>query len=251
MKIKVDDIELYYEVQGEGEPIIFSHGWMGESSVWNSQIEFFSKKYKVIAYDHRGHGKSDKPKANYSVGTLSNDLYSLIQGLDLKKVTLVGHAMGGMTALTFALNHPDKVSKLVLVGTTAKQSLSMRLSLWIMMHIFSYESFIQIGINHNFSQPTEQIRKEAFNRAIKTPKSVAYECLKESKNYDIRDRVSEIKIPTLIIIGENDKSTPIEMSQYLNREIEGSKLKIIPQSKHIVMIDKPKELNEIIEEFIR
>ena len=159
--------------------------------------------------------------------------------------------MGGMTALTFALNHPDKVSKLVLVGTTAKQSLSMRLSLWIMMHIFSYESFIQIGINHNFSQPTEQIRKEAFNRAIKTPKPVAYECLKESKNYDIRDRVSEIKTPTLIIVGENDKSTPIEMSQYLNREIEGSKLKIIPQSKHIVMIDKSKELNEIIEEFIR
>ena len=67
----------------------------------------------------------------------------------------------------------------------------------------------------------------------------------------IRDRVSEIKIPTLIIVGENDKSTPIEMSQYLNREIEGSKLKIIPQSKHIVMIDKPEELNEIIEEFIR
>ena len=180
-----------------------------------------------------------------------NDLYSLIQGLNLKKVILVGHAMGGMTALIFALNHPDKVSKLVLVGTTAKQSLSMRLSLWIMMHIFSYESFIQIGINHNFSQPTEQIRKEAFNRAIKTPKHVAYECLKESKNYDIRDRVSEIKIPTLIIVGENDKSTPIEMSQYLNGEIEGSKLKIIPQSKHIVMIDKPKELNEIIEEFIR
>ena len=80
---------------------------------------------------------------------------------------------------------------------------------------------------------------------------MAYECLKESKNYDLRDRVSEIKIPTLIIVGENDKSTPIKMSQYLNGEIEGSKLKIIPQSKHIVMIDKPKELNEIIEEFIR
>ena len=251
MKIKVDDIELYYEMFGEGKPIIFSHGWMGECSVWNSQIEFFSEKYKVIAYDHRGHGKSDKPKDNYSVETLSNDLDSLIQGLNLEKVTLVGHAMGGMTALTFALNHPEKVSKMVLVGSTAKQSLSMRISLRIMMHIFPYESFIKIGIDHNFSQPAEQTKKEAFNRAIQTPKAVAYECLKESKNYDIRDRVSEIKIPTLIIVGENDKSTPIKMSRYLNGEIVGSKLKIIPQSKHIVMIDRPKELNEIIEEFIR
>ena len=78
MKMKVNDIELFYEVRGEDEPIIFSHGWMCDCSVWNSQIEFFSKKYKVIAYDQRGHGKSDKPKADYSIETLSNDLYSFI-----------------------------------------------------------------------------------------------------------------------------------------------------------------------------
>ena len=71
------------------------------------------------------------------------------------------------------------------------------------------------------------------------------------KNYDNKDRVSKIKVPTLIVVGEKDKATPVEMSQYLNREIEGSKLQIIPDSKHMVMIDKPKELNGIIEEFIR
>nr|QNO56355.1 putative aminoacrylate hydrolase RutD [Methanosarcinales archaeon ANME-1 ERB7] len=113
MKIKVNDVELYYEAHGDGEPIIFVHGWMDDCSAWNSQIEFFAKKYKVIAYDHRGHGRSDKPEGDYSIQTLSNDLHTLIKELKLEKVTLVGHSMGGMTALLFTLDHPDKVSKLV------------------------------------------------------------------------------------------------------------------------------------------
>jgi len=250
--MKVDDIELYYEVHGDGEPIIFSHGWMCDCSVWNSQIDFFSKKYKVIAYDHRGHGKSDKPKANYSIEILSNDLYSIIKELNLDKVTLVGHSMGGMTALTFALNHPDKVSKLVLVGTSAKMTFSGYIQLWIMTHIFSSESFTRGMIDFQYHEPSEQIKKEAFERAMRTPKFAAYGCFTEfMKNYDNKDRVSKIKVPTLIVVGEKDKATPVEMSQYLNREIEGSKLQIIPDSKHMVMIDKPKELNGIIEEFIR
>jgi pimeloyl-ACP methyl ester carboxylesterase len=142
------NIELYYEMHGEGEPIIFSHGCM--------------------------------------------------------------------MALTFALNHLDKVSKLVLVGTSAKMSFSGRIQLWNMLHFLSYECFTEF-----------------------------------MKNYDIRDRIYEIKVPTLIIVGEKDTATPVEMSQDLNRGIKGSKLQIIPDCNHMVMIDKPNELNGIIEEFIK
>lgn len=251
MKMKVNDIELYYELHGEGEPIIFSHGWMCDCSVWNSQIEFFSKKYKVIAYDQRGHGRSDKPEGDYSIQTLSNDLHSLIQKLNLEKVTLVGHSMGGMTALVFALGHPDKISKLVLVGTSAKMNFLGRIQGWIMMHILSQESFARGMIDFWHYEPSEQAKKGALDRAMKTPKFVVYECFTEfMTNYDIRNRVSKIKVPTLIIIGDKDKATPVEMSQCINREIEGSKLKIINDSKHMVMIDKANELNEIIDTFI-
>ncbi len=252
MKLKVNDIQLYYEVHGEGDPIIFSHGWMCDCSVWNSQIEFFSKKYKVITYDQRGHGRSDKPEGNYSIQTLSNDMHSLIQKLNLEKVTLVGHSMGGMAALVFALDHPDKISKLVLVGTSAKMTFSGRIQLWIMMHIFSYESFTRGMIDIWHYEPSEQVKKEALERAMKTPKFAAYECSSEfMTNYNITGRVSKIKVPTLIIVGDKDNATPVEMSKYLNKEIEGSKLKIIPDSKHMVMIDKFKEFNETLEEFIK
>jgi len=252
MKMKVNDIELYYEVYGGGEPIILSHGWMDDCSVWKSQIEFLAKKYKVIVYDHRGHGKSDKPKKDYSIQTLSNDIYSLIQKLNFEKITIIGHSMGGMTALVFALEHPDKVSKLVLVGTTAKMAFSMRVQLWIMMHILPYKSFARGAIDSKYYEPSEQVIKEAMDRALRTSKYVAHECsLEFTKNYDIRHRVSKIKVPTLIIVGDKDKVTPVEMSQHLSSEIEGSKLQIIPNSKHMPMIDKVKEVNEIIDKFIK
>ena len=251
-KIKVNDVELYYEMHGEGEPIIFVHGWMDDCSAWNSQIDFFAKKYNVIAYDHRGHGRSDKPEGGYSIRTLSKDLHALIKELKLEKVTLVGHSMGGMTALLFTLDHPDIVSKLVLVGTTAKMTFSFRFVLWVMLHIFSYDSFVRGKIKYNYYEPSEQVIKAALDRAMETPKYAAYACFTAfTKNYDIRDKVSEIKVPTLIFVGEKDKSTPVAMSQYLNSQIEGSKLHIVPDCKHMVMIDKSEELNEIMGAFIR
>jgi len=119
MRIKANDVELYYEQHGEGEPIIFSYGWLDDCSVWSSQIEHFSERYNTIVYDHRGHGRSDKPEGDYSMQTLSNDLHALIEKLGLNDVILVGHSMGGVTALTYTLDHPDKVSKLVLVDPGA------------------------------------------------------------------------------------------------------------------------------------
>jgi len=106
--------------------------------MWNSQIDYFSKKHRVIAYDQRGHGKSDKPKKDYSIKTLSDDLYNFTQKLNVGKFTLVGHSMGGMTAMMFALDHPEQISKLVLVSTSAKTATSIRMMLWVLIHALPY-----------------------------------------------------------------------------------------------------------------
>jgi non-heme chloroperoxidase len=85
MKLKADAVKLYYKEKGTGSPIVFVHGWMEDYSMWNSQIDYFSKSHRVIAYDQRGHGRSDKPKKDYSVKTLSDDLYNFTQKLDVGK----------------------------------------------------------------------------------------------------------------------------------------------------------------------
>ncbi len=250
MKVKAHDIELYFEESGEGDPIIFVHGWMEDYSMWSSQIEYFSREHRVIAYDQRGHGRSDKPEKGYSMQTLSDDLYSFTQNLNIERFTLTGHSMGGMTAMVFALDHPEKISKLILIGTDAKSTLSLRIMLWTLLHVLPYSTFAE-GSDIKYFKPTEKMKKEAAERALRTPRYAAYECFKEfCINYDIRDRVSGIKMPTLIIVGDKDNLTPIKLSQYMNRQIKGSKLIIIPDSKHMPMIEKPEKVNAIIDEFI-
>lgn len=247
------DVDLYYEVHGEGEPIVFVHGWMDDCTLWNAQVEYFSKKYKVIIYDHRGHGRSDKPKDEYSIQTLANDLHSLLQVLDLEQVTLVGHSMGGMAALQFVLDHPDNVSKLVLIGATAKTSRSLRVFVWILRHLIPYQAFAKGSIKFKcYEPPSEPVINAIIECALMTPKHAAFACFTEyTKHYDLRDKVASIKVPTLIVVGAQDKSTPPEMSRYLHNHIEGSQLEIIPDCGHMAHIEKPDELNEVIAEFIR
>lgn len=251
MKVKANDIELYFEESGNGDPIIFVHGWMEDYSMWSSQIEYFSREYMVVAYDQRGHGRSDKPEKGYSIQTLSDDLFSFSQNLNIERFILIGHSMGGMAAMVFALAHPDKISKLILIGTDAKSTLSLRIMLWTFLHVLPYSTFAE-GSDIKFFKPTEKMKKDAAERALRTPKYAAYECFKAfCTNYDIRDRVSGIKVPTLIMVGDKDSLTPLKLSQYLNRQIEGSKLIIVPDCKHMPMIENPEKVNAIIDKFIK
>lgn len=251
LRLKANDVELYYKEQGKGSPVVFIHGWMDDHSVWNSQMEYLTKNYRVIAYDQRGHGRSDKPKKGYSVKTLSDDLYNFTQKLNIGQFAVVGHSLGGMAAMVFALEHPEKVSKLVLVSTGAKSNVSMRIMLWVLIHALPYSIFADGSVDFKYYKPSKQVKAEAMERSLRTPKYAACECLKEfSVNYDIRDRVSGIRVPTLIIVGDKDTSTPINMSRYLRGQIEGSKLAIIPDSKHMPMIDRAAMVNEVIGEFL-
>jgi len=251
MKAKVADIELYYEVHGGGEPIIFDHGMWDDCSVWNSQIQFFETKHKVIAYDHRGHGRSDKPKGNYSIQTLADDLYSLIQELNLEKVTLVAHSTGGMAALLFALNHPDKISKLVLVGSAARLSApqSFMLMLW---YILPYKTFVRLMTRNKYYKPSQQVLEHALDMALNVPRHVAYECWKElANNYDTSRSLYRINVPTFITVGKKDMTMSVGKSLILNKRIQGSELRIIPDCGHMVMLEKPDELNQVLDEFIK
>src|SRR5512139_3132742 len=117
MNIKVNGIDLYYEQYGKGEPIVFSHGWLDNGSVWKPQADALARDHTVVLYDLRGHGKSEKPQDDYSIQTMANDLGALVKSLNLNKVTLVGFSMGGAVSLVYALANPEKVSRLALIGS--------------------------------------------------------------------------------------------------------------------------------------
>ena len=119
-EVRVRGADLHYEVCGRGDPVVLCHGFLDNCSVWKDLAETMAGKHTVVLYDQRGHGLSDKPRGDYSVRSLAEDLHGLILGLHLDRAALVGHSLGGMIALTLALEHPPLVSKLVLVCTTAR-----------------------------------------------------------------------------------------------------------------------------------
>jgi pimeloyl-ACP methyl ester carboxylesterase len=254
MRTRVNGVELYYEQQGEGDPVVLLHGWLDNASVWDSQIEFLAKTHKVIAYDHRGHGRSDRPRGDYSVRTLADDLHTLTQNLGLGKVALVGHSLGSMTALTFALDHPDGLSRLVLASSTARLSPVARVLgnlVATLNPIVPYRRLVRMTQRSGFYRPTEQLLSKAYERAMKTSRYAAFECMKAfTRDYDLSDRLTEVTVPTLIVVGEKDFGTTVGMARYLNSRIAGSQLHVIPDCGHGVMEERPEEFNRIVGEWL-
>jgi pimeloyl-ACP methyl ester carboxylesterase len=251
VKIKANDVELYYERYGSGEPVVFSHGWLDDLSVWKPQADILAKDHTVVLYDLRGHGASDKPKGEYSVQTMVNDLDALIKALKLDRVTLVGFSMGGALSLVYTLQNPEMVSRLVLIGTAARMP-RQAYTLLVPMHIFSYQSLIkQYFSKARFYRPSFEMTNAFISSAKRVPKKVAYDSLNELiKHYDVRDRVSGIRVPTLIVQGEKDPGMP-KAVLYLHNHITGSKLHIVQGAGHEVMVEKPDEVNQILVGFFK
>ena len=116
-KAAVGGIELYYESYGAGPPLLLVPGLGGVGSYWRPQIDAFSKRYKVIVHDHRGTGRSTRSEMAYSVDQMTSDLLNLMDGLGIERAHLVGHSTGGAIGQTMAIEHPDRIDRLVLYAS--------------------------------------------------------------------------------------------------------------------------------------
>ena len=253
-EVKVGDINLHYELYGKGDPVIFAHAFLDNCSVWKAEVDVLAQTHTVILYDHRGHGKSDKPRGDYSVQTLANDLNGLISAMNLDRVALVGNSIGGMTVLTLALNHPNKVSRLVLVCTTPRLVIQLPVIgsiLGWLCSFFPYRVFARTIQWSKIYRPSQEATNQALERAMQVPRHAAYACWRRLfTNYDIRNQISKIEVPTLIVAGEKDWSIPIRTSRFMNKHIVGSRLEVISQCGHLPMIEKPEEFNKILTGFL-
>ena len=252
--VKVGDINLYYEQHGTGDAIVFAHAFLDDCNVWKAQIPVLARTHTVIVYDHRGHGKSDKPKGDYSVQTLAEDLNGLISTLNLDRAALVGNSIGGMTILTMALNHPERVSKLVLVCTTPRLVIQLpvigSMFGWL-CSLFPYGMFARTVQRTKIYRPSREATNQALGRAMQVPRYAAYKCWRSLfTSYDIKGQISKIRVPTLIVAGEKDLSIPMKMNRLMNKSIEGSKLEVIPNCGHLPMIERPDLFNNILTGFL-
>ena len=227
-EIRVNGINIYYEVSGNGYPIVFIHGGGLESGSWRSQVTFFSGRYLVITFDTRGHGKSEIPEGDYTIGDCVDDLHQLVDSLRIKRLHLAGLSMGGNIAMNFTLRYPEMVDALILASSNSG---------------LMTESAAKKG----YDAVTRMVRLKRTDMAIKFRK--AHEA--NLNRTDITSRLSEIKKKVLLIQGDQDTETPLYISEKILGGIENSQRVIIPDSGHLCNQDQPDAFNAVMDDFLQ
>ena len=232
----VNSLRLHYHLHGDaGEPLIFVHGYTGDSSDWRHQIEEFSSDYRVLVFDNRGHGESEAPadQSVYTVDEMVEDAEQLITELEFERYHLVGHSMGGAIAQEITLSNPKKVLSLTLHDTT---------------HWFGDHE--QPGGTLPYVPP-EHIQP-AMLRAAKMSKDALAGAWKGLTTWrGSTERAHEIKTPTLIIYGDRDASRIVEGSRRLKELIPQADVAVIAGAGHSPQWECPDEFNAALRRFLQ
>ena len=219
---------MYYEIHGDGEPLMLIVGLGTDISEWDGIIRWLAKKYKVLAFDNRGAGRTDKPDTPYSIEMMAHDTAGLMQTLGIEQAHILGISMGGRIALALALRYPTSVKKLVLVSTSARSIKNWR------RYFFGILSSAPI-FRSKYPQP-----HYAFMRQRQA--SFAYNCT---------DKLHELQIPTVIMHGKKDKVVPYTLAEEMHTGIKGSKMLTFAGGHLFFLIKERQQFLDAIAEFIK
>jgi 2-hydroxy-6-oxonona-2,4-dienedioate hydrolase len=249
--------KIHYLDAGSGPVVILLHGLGGSTANWAPTIAPLAQKYRVIVPDQIGFGKSDKPLINYRVGTLVDFLDGFYKQVGVQKASLVGNSLGGFTAAAFALAHPEKVDKLILVdaaGFAITEALNPKVINGLNPSTRQQVRDIISLVFYNTAPFSSDMAVDAFFASrIATGDGYTVQRFIDSlgRGEDMLDgKLGAIKHPTLIIWGREDGLTPLAMGQRFNKEIGGSQLFIIEKCGHVPQLEKAAEFNSGLLKFL-
>lgn len=264
---KYKDIDINYVKKGKGEPLLMFQGWGTTIDGWTFQIPFFRKKMMIIALDNRGVGGSSRPNYPYTMDMFIDEAKALLDFLGIQeKIHVIGISMGGMTALNFVLKYPNIVKTLTLLATTAAIDLDGFNSL-----LDQYKTIMEdLDEEEGFKRKLELMFSEAFIHGLDEDEvlyNIVYDTLMRKntttmqdlinrgaaiKGHDVRDLISKISQPTLIMHGTADKMVPFKDSELLHETLPNSKLVPLEGFGHgSVLIEDAERVNAIIWDFIK
>jgi pimeloyl-ACP methyl ester carboxylesterase len=255
-KEKVKDIEIYYEITGEGENLLLIHGLGSSARDWEEQVPFFSQKYQVITIDLRGHGKTDKPKGPYSMQMFAEDIAELLKKLKIKSTHVLGISLGGGIAFQFAVDYPEFVKSLIIVNSGIEvrvDSFKMKLEVFKRTFIVKLVGMKKMGevlAPRLFVKPEqEDLRAKLITRWAENDKKAYLSAMYALKGWSVRDQLDKIGFPTLVI-GSDEDYAPSSIKEEYTALLPNGKFIEIKDARHAVTIEKPKEFNEIVMKFL-
>ena len=261
--LTLNGVNIYYEEEGKGkETLVFGHSMLFNLRMFDRQVEFLRDNYRCIRFDFRGHSKSASPIDGYDLDTLTEDFYELVQALKCSPCHFVGFSMGGMVALRAAVKYPELLKSLILIDTSSEpEPKSGMLRNKAMLVIAKYVGLkplagkvMQLFFGPKFLKDPERkelrkIWKNHFtsNDHVGLAKAVKGFLFREG----ITDKIGAIKLPTTIMVGDQDQLTDIGKADILHAQIQNSSLKIIPEAGHMSPVEEPEVVNAFIQHHLK
>lgn len=264
-KIKVNDIELYYEASGsEGTPLVLIAGLGYPLWQWHLMVPHLEKHFRVIAFDNRGVGLSDKPAGPYTASMLAKDTVGLLDALGIDKAIVMGHSMGGFIAQAMALEYPQKVEKLILCSTNFGGPNHVPVTpeaMAVLADVTSdpltrFKNGLVVSTAPGWAERNpEMIQKWIEWRVANPIELVHYQAqlavglglLPEAAAFE--SKLPKVSVPTLILFGAHDKVVPPANADLLAKQIAGSQIRILPDAGHFFPLEVPEEAAQTVIQF--
>lgn len=273
-----DGTPIYYEISGEGRPLLFCYGLVCRREHWRHQLDHFCKDYQVILFDYRGHQRSGIPANdhNLTLEWCARDGIALLKHLNLKEATVMGHSMGVPVAALIGEKQPDLIKGLVLICGTVTNPFDGMFNTNRLMTLYQGMEFLyglapgamaviwrrltelnrlnffltsRLGFNPYLAEEQDVLRyMEGVNR---TPLQVFFTLISDYVSFDGRDRLGSIQAPTLVVAGNEDQITPLPLQEEMVRLLPNGTLEKIPMGSHNAHMDVPEMVNERIEHFLK
>jgi 3-oxoadipate enol-lactonase len=260
MRIKADDIYINYELSGKkGAPVVvLSHSLSSSLLMWNPQMGALNPYFQVLRYDIRGHGGSDAPSGAYTLEQLAKDVIKLLDALDVDRAHFVGLSLGGMVGQSLALNDPRRLRSLALCDTAAVVPAEAE-PLWQEridqartkgMEALSDQT-MERWFTPSFLKQNSKMLALIQQQLLATPVSGFIGCAEAIRRLNYLERLSEIKVPTLIMVGAEDPGTPVSVSVAMHERISNSKMVILPSARHLSNVEQAEAFNAALLTFLK
>jgi len=260
MRIKANDIQINYELSGEkgAAMIVMSHSLSSSLLMWNPQIDALTPYFQILRYDTRGHGATDAPSGSYTLELLAEDVIGLLDALDVDRVHFIGLSMGGMIGQCLALNHPHRLKSLVLCDTASVVPAEAQ-SIWQErmdkarkkgMEALCEET-LERWFTPAFLGQNPPMVKLIREQILATPVAGYIGCAEAIRRLDYLDRISEIKTPALIMVGEDDPGMPVSAAEAMHKRIVNSTLVVLPSARHLSNVEQTQAFNAALLKFLK
>lgn len=254
--LPVNDIEMYYEISGHGVPLIFIHGLGSSTLDWEAQVPEFSRNYRVISVDLRGHGRSAAPRGPYTIDLFASDVAALLGKLSMEPAHVVGLSMGSAVAWHLALDYPDLVRTLVLTNMSAEVPVKAWRDKWmfysrvLMVRVMGMRQVGKMLAPRLYPRAEQEtLRRKIVRRWSRNDKKAYVQALYALKDWSVMDRLGEVRCPVLVIAADQDYS-PLSHKKEYTRRMPGAQLTVVEDARHALPMEKPAAFNNVLAAFL-